>query len=158
MLNSHVPLQGGQGSSPVHGHDRVHVEVPCVRNEDEGWGRGAAARHHHQAHQLLRGLAERWGPSKRVVTRISSSSGACLSSVAVHDVHVPCVLCIFVSFLDAVRNNCLKFTADISTKPHLGYKAAKLSIFKDSKRSEVDNIPLWCPVLSSIVILAQFLL
>ena len=108
MLTSHVLLQGGQGSSPVHGHDRVHVEVPGLRDEDEGRGRGAAARHDHQAHQLLRGLAERWGPSKRVVTRISGFTGARPSSVAVHDVHVPCVLCIFVSFLDAVRNNCLK--------------------------------------------------
>ena len=107
MLTSHVLLQGGEGSSPVHGHDRVHVEVPGVRDKDEGRGRGAAARHDHQAHQLLRGLAERWGPSRRAVTRISSSSGARPSSLAVHDVHVPCVLCIFVSFLDAVRNNCL---------------------------------------------------
>ena len=107
IFNSHVLLQGGQGSTPVHGHDRVHVEVPGVRDKDEGRGRGAAARHDHQAHQLLRGLAERWGPSRRAVTRISSSSGARPSSLAVYDSYVHCVLCIFVSFLDAVRNNCL---------------------------------------------------
>ena len=107
MVNTHVLLEGGEGCTPVHGHDRVHVEVPRLRGEDEGGGRGPAARHVHQAHQLLRGLAERWGPSRRAVTRISSSSGARPSSLAVYDSYVHCVLCIFVSFLDAVRNNCL---------------------------------------------------
>ena len=50
-------FQGGEGSTPVHGHNRVHIEVPRLRGEDEGGGGGPAARHVDQAHQLLGGLA-----------------------------------------------------------------------------------------------------
>ena len=43
-------FEGGEGCTPVHGHDGVHVEVPRVRGEDEGGGGGTAARDVHQAH------------------------------------------------------------------------------------------------------------
>ena len=48
-------FEGGKGCTPVHRHDRVHIEVPRLRGKDEGGGRV------HQAHQLLRGLAQQQG-------------------------------------------------------------------------------------------------
>ena len=106
MLNSHVLLQGGKGSTPVHRHDRVHVEVPGVRDKDEGRGRGAAARHDHQAHQLLRGLAaavcrgtSRGGFSSEILSEVVDVPRARLRPVLLHDLHALCVLCILLSFV-----------------------------------------------------------
>ena len=55
LHDSHVIFEGGEGCTPVHRHDRVHIEVPRLRGKDEGGGRV------HQAHQLLRGLAQQQG-------------------------------------------------------------------------------------------------
>ena len=61
LHDSHVIFEGGEGCTPVHRHDRVHIEVPRLWGKDEGGGRGAAAHRVHQAHQLLRGLAQQQG-------------------------------------------------------------------------------------------------
>ena len=75
-------FEGGEGCTPVHGHDRVHIEVPRVRAEDEGGDGGTAARHVDQAHKLLRSLAaacqgtSRGGCSSKILSEVVDVSRA----------------------------------------------------------------------------------
>ena len=73
--------------------------------EDEGGGRGAAARRVHQAHQLLRGLAagcrgtSRGGFSSKILSEVIDVTRARWRPFLLHDLHALCVLCILLSFL-----------------------------------------------------------
>ena len=115
-MPSCVIFQGGKGCTPVHGYNRVHLEVPGVRGEDEGGGGGPAARHVHQAHQLLRGLApacqgtSSGGCSSKILSEVVDVPRARWLPFLLHDVHGLCVLCLLLSFIRDIRCSCVRYS------------------------------------------------